>query len=426
MLLRLAAGLLAVASTTYAAHNITVLNNATNLAYVVSPTGTFRCGAQSRLTFPSLLSISTDSLDSWIPFTNCGGTKYTYDLGQFFTFGFVGTGVYVVGTASLEGGIISFNLDGTTTTFDRYSTPPYKCGVLFFGKGGLENTTHSLTATLSGPSPANATERPFFEFQYLQYTQLDVGDTLTSSALPTSGTVSSSTASATQTGSGSNKVNAGAIGGGIAAGVIGLVIIGFVIWFCLRRQKQEKAAAVAPRTDLDPPRQSFMYSPVGASGYGRLSHDGLPPVPGLPSEGRRSMSAVPGSTTTSTPWSPDAHLVANLAPQSDSPATHYPPGAAAPSVIHSSSQSSGSYSGLPHSSASGYTVQNPGPGLHGMMGTSHLPESDVERIAARVASMMNQPPPPPQPQQGRPPKGGAPPPVPEQYDQPPPMYEPRE
>lgn len=61
MLLRLAAGLLAVASTTYAAHNITVLNNATNLAYVLSPTGTFRRDAQSRLTFPSLLPISTDT-----------------------------------------------------------------------------------------------------------------------------------------------------------------------------------------------------------------------------------------------------------------------------------------------------------------------------------------------------------------------------
>ncbi|KIO25347.1 hypothetical protein M407DRAFT_25359 [Tulasnella calospora MUT 4182] len=418
MLLRLAAGLLAVASTAYAAHNITVLNNGTSIAY-----------------------------SGWKPFTNCGGTRYTFDLGQFFNFNFVGTGVFVVGTASLEGGIVTFNLDGVSTTFDRYSTPPYKCGVLLYGKGGLENTTHYLTATLSGPSPANATQSPFFEFQYLQFTQLDVGDSLTSSSLPTSGTVSATTTGtgAVPTQTGSSKVNAGAIGGGIAAGVIGLVIIGFVIWFCMRRNKQEKtAAAVATRPELDPPRQSFMYSPVGVSGYGRLSHEGPP------GEGRRSMSAmpgsmnampgsmnaVPGSNSPATPWNPDAHIAANLAPQSDSSGTHYPPGAAAPSVIQSSSQSSGSSpvrtysSGLPHSSASAYTVQNPGPGHHpGMMGVPTLPESDVERIAARVARMMHQPPQqplPPQPQGGRPPKGGVPPPAPEAYDLPPPMYEPRQ
>ncbi|KAG8935431.1 hypothetical protein FRC01_000038 [Tulasnella sp. 417] len=354
---------------------------------------------------------------------------------------YIGTGVYIVGTASLEGGIITFNLDGVSTTYDRYSAPPYRCGVLMFGQGGLQNTTHYLTATLSGPSPANATERPFFEFQYLQFTQLDAGDTLTtSSVIPTSGTVSSTTASATSTQSGSNKVNAGAIGGGIAAGAIGLVIIGFVIWFCVRREKKEKAAVVETRPDLDPPRQSFIYSPVGASGYGRLSHDGLP------SEGRRSMSAVPGSNSmsavpgsnpTAAPWNPDAHLAATLAPHADSPATHYPPGAAAPSVIHSSSQSSGSSpvrtysSGFPLSSTSSYTVQNPGPGHHaGMMGLSGLPESEVERIAARVASMMHHPPQPsqaPQPQPERPVKGGAPPPAPETFDDlPPPMYEPRQ
>ncbi|KAG8935426.1 hypothetical protein FRC01_000033 [Tulasnella sp. 417] len=260
-----------------------------------------------------------------------------------------------------------------------------------------------------------------------------VGDTLTTSSVrPTSGTVSSTTASATPTQSGSSKVNAGAIGGGIAAGVIGLVIIGFVIWFCVRREKKEKAAAVETRPELDPPRQSSIYSPVGASGYGRLSHDGVP------SEGRRSMSAVPGPNPTAAPWNPDAHLAANLAPHTDSPATHYPPGAAAPSVIHSSSQSSGSSpirtysSGLPLSSTSSYTVQNPGPGHHpGMMGLSGLPESEVERIAARVASMMHHPPQPSQALQAlqpeRPVKGGAPPPAPETFDDlPPPMYEPRQ
>ncbi|KAG8956247.1 hypothetical protein FRC04_004324 [Tulasnella sp. 424] len=396
MLMRLAAGLLAAASTAYAAHNITVLNNAT--------TGS----------------------GGWKDFTNCGGTKYTYDLGGFFNFNFVGTGIFVVGTASLEGGIVTFNVDGTTATFDRYSAPPYKCGVLLFGKGGLSNTTHSLTATLSGPSPANATQSPFFEFQFLQYTQLDVGDTLSSSSdLPASGTTATATGAASgapQQPASGGGVSGGAIGGGIAAGIIGLGIIGFVIWFCVRREKREKAAAAAasprPEIDRDPPRQSFMYSPVGVSGYGRLSHDG-----GAGGDRRRSIN-------TAAPWIPDAHVAANLAPQSDSSGTHYPPGAAAPSVIHSSSQSSGSSPQQTYSS--GYTVQNPAPGAQpSMMGASGLPESEVERIAARVASMMHPPPPPPPgAQAGRPPKGGAPPPmhqaIQEAYeDQPPPMYEPR-
>ncbi|KAG8993625.1 hypothetical protein FRB90_000649 [Tulasnella sp. 427] len=358
---------------------------------------------------------------------------YTFTSSQFFNFNFVGTGVYVVGTASLEGGVITFNLDGVTSTFDRYSTPPYKCGIMFFAKGGLENTAHTLTASLTGPSPENSTVSEFFEYQYIQYTQVDLSDTLTpssSSTAASSSSVTTSTATGAPTQPGGGKVNAGAIGGGIAAGVVGLLIIGFIIWFCMRRNKQEKAAvAKANRPEIDPPRQSFVYSPVGAAGFGRLSHDG--------GSRRQSMSGSPGATTTSGPWNPDARIAANLAPHSDPAVTQYPPGAAAPSVVHSSHSSGDSpvrtySSAFPHSSASNYAVQNPGPGGQtGMMGASSLPESDVERIAARVASMMNQPASPqPLPPGARPPKGGASPPTQhasphEEYDQPPPMYEPR-
>lgn len=67
------------------------------------------------------------------------------------------------------GGVVSIELDGTTTTFDRYAAAP-RCDVDLFYKDGLENASHTLTVALSGISPkANTTGPPWLQFQYIQW-----------------------------------------------------------------------------------------------------------------------------------------------------------------------------------------------------------------------------------------------------------------
>lgn len=81
-----------------------------------------------------------------------------------------GTGVYVFGTGSLSGGIASFNLDGVSTEYDRYSPMlNVQCDQLMFANGGLSNGSHTLTGGFSGKtSPENSTAtHPFFEWQYI-------------------------------------------------------------------------------------------------------------------------------------------------------------------------------------------------------------------------------------------------------------------
>lgn len=124
----------------------------------------------------------------------CGGNAYTLDPNDSFTLGFVGelsptvpprlppdipaqgnnmrissapichvltdvlhcnsgTAIYLFGTTSTPGGQINIHLDGNTTSFDRFATEPLQCDVELFFKDGLQNTSHTLTATLAGDSP---------------------------------------------------------------------------------------------------------------------------------------------------------------------------------------------------------------------------------------------------------------------------------
>ena len=65
--------------------------------------------------------------------------------------------------------MVSFNLDGTTSTFDRYAVPPYRCGVPWFGQSGLADTKHTLTVTFNGNSPENNTAGiGFLEWMWLE------------------------------------------------------------------------------------------------------------------------------------------------------------------------------------------------------------------------------------------------------------------
>ncbi|KAG8906722.1 hypothetical protein FRB99_006320 [Tulasnella sp. 403] len=351
-----------------------------------------------------------------------------------------GTGIYVMGTASTEGGILTFNLDGTTSTFDRYSKPPYKCGIPYFSQSALPNTNHQLTVTLTGNSPENSTTEGFLEWSWLLYTVPDPQDTLSpSSAAGASSTLNGSAAPASAssshspgpTGNATSKSsNAAAIGGGIAAGVVIFAIVAGLLWWYCRRHKTTTQFHGKP--DLDGPSTGMAETGMN---YGIAPS---PPAVGQ-SEPRTSFAFSPGaSTQAATTWTPDVLSAASLSPMTQpqslyAPTTAHPQGhlhqqpsfaSTAPLVPtgayvpgnpanssynlpnphaevnpyyspSSAANSSGSASGIPPSA--------PPPG--------HIPESDVERIAARVATMMSQQ------TQVLPVGAGAP-----EYDQPPPMY----
>ncbi|KAG8931324.1 hypothetical protein FRC02_002872 [Tulasnella sp. 418] len=403
LLLTAVASILGAASVVNALRNVTVYANDTSIQYT--------------------------GLD-WKPYTNCGGTYYTYSTGNFFQYSFTGVAVYLYTTRSPEGGLISFSVDGQSTTADRQAPLPYNCGYGLFSSPSLENGRHTVTVSFVGNSITNTTARGFIEWQWLIYTELEAGEAiLPSSTYPLSsgtiGGVVTGTANPNNKDSGSNAAVIGGAIGGVVGGLALIGLIGFLIW----RNKRNNAHRAHGLTDLgaeyepkpfeapQPSRLSMGVVPaVGMQPHGGHGHGSTTNLnqygPGAPypnqggqylpgqHPGIHHPQSPPGFAPPNAGYAPSAAAYSSGYPTSAVSSHPSPPGGAPPFDPYAASSTSGS----------GASSNRP---LMLHSASSGLQDDDVQRIAARVASMMG-----PGTQQG----GGPQPSASADYDAPPPMY----
>ncbi|KAG9019847.1 hypothetical protein FRB90_003437 [Tulasnella sp. 427] len=152
-----------------------------------------------------------------------------------------GTSISIVGTTDLYGGVVTITLDGTQSTFNRYSGQPDaysydpQCSTTLFQKSGLAPTKHTLMVNHTSDSYGDTSDtgNQFFEWQYLQYYETeDQGQT-------------------------KPKSNVAAIAGGVGGGVGLILILALLWWWCSKRKQDQEI--IFPPMDLaaDAPTSGF-------------------------------------------------------------------------------------------------------------------------------------------------------------------------
>lgn len=170
----------------------------------------------------------------------CSSTRYTSTIGDYFTFSFTGSGIYVIGTVDCDwSGLINITLDnGTPKNFDRRACVGDICDYPWFTASGLANTEHTLNITLTGPPVSKAPSKNIIaDFRYILYTVPD-SPTVSASAV-TSGAVASPSGTATNlpdSGSEKKGVNGGLVAG-VVVGVVILILIGIIAFLLLARKR---------------------------------------------------------------------------------------------------------------------------------------------------------------------------------------------
>lgn len=163
----------------------------------------------------------------WAHSEACGGTQYSFGLGQWFSYQFTGTSVSIIGTADQYGGILTITLDGVQATFNRYSSQigpdsyDPQCSTTLFQKSSLAPTQHTLTVNHTSDSNGGSSDgNQFFEWQYLQYYQTE------------------------EQGQVKSKSNIAAIAGGVGGGVGLVIILALLWWYFKRKQNKEFVSPV--------------------------------------------------------------------------------------------------------------------------------------------------------------------------------------
>ncbi|KAG8894453.1 hypothetical protein FRB99_001254 [Tulasnella sp. 403] len=247
----------------------------------------------------------------------------TSRLGDYMTFTFTGTGVYVVGTTGVKRGIINFNLDGTNTTFDR-TNAQLMCDAVLFQQTSLPFQQHTVTATLIGRETNYQTGQPdgVLSVQRIRY------------SVP---------------GSDGSSSHTGAIVGGIIAGVIALGLIGFGVFWYIRRNRRNGSSGGRR------PREFFDADDVP----GKDHTAGLVATPFQWGQDTNAPPEITRYGADSTPGSPSFASQPLLNPYPYSPSQSYatlPPG---PVTAHTHSHSSGSDARRDSQAATTLVTSNP-------------------------------------------------------------------
>ncbi|KAG8863541.1 hypothetical protein FRB96_008281 [Tulasnella sp. 330] len=358
--------------------------------------------------------------------STCGDSWYTYAKGAYLELNFTGVAVWVGGAWSAEGGIINFVLDdGDMNQVDVYA-PTTQCNIVWFEAMGLANTTHTLTGTLNANSPENMNPSPgpYMEIISVVYQVLDPGDVISSSssvsATSTFASTSASTAStasitsatsgsgstpsaATSDGKGGISATKLAIGLAVALILIALAAFLFVFWRRRYKRRGKSVRHLRGSTDLD---GAAMMEPLILPAHHPVRQDSQ----GEPIE-------VDVALQNSEPWSPETYRSPSYNPNPESGeglesamvvaadgygyknGTFNRPPSSSPSsppiiVTAPSSVAVPRPQSLISTHSDGTTLypQSSAGGDHSsgsQMSAPSIADTDVDRIAARVALMIN-------------------------------------
>ncbi|EJD44665.1 hypothetical protein AURDEDRAFT_114258 [Auricularia subglabra TFB-10046 SS5] len=275
------------------------------------------------------------------------------NIGDSFTFTFDGVAVALVTESRDDHGIFSVNVDGISSTVDGFSVAPH-CGISF-SQDRLDKGSHTITVTLTERNTASQFENTYIQLFNIRFDDGEVHSTTTTATSPgPSNSGGAGTGPGDQNGGGDSPQsvehsNTGAIVGGVVGGVLaGLALAALATFLFLRHRRQGRARA-GPHE-----HQELLAQPW---------------APGRP-QGPPPPSGQHGQNTTSfynnaTSYYPSEPSEAGAPTHTEVPFSAYPVSSVYPASSHGSiHRSTGSRGG----------------------GTLH--DEDVERIAGRLAQLV--------------------------------------
>ncbi|KAG9031774.1 hypothetical protein FRB95_002314 [Tulasnella sp. JGI-2019a] len=374
------------------------------------------------------VTVDNNTTKGAVLLTTCPQSYYTFAKGSYMTFTFTGVALEIVGTYSPNGGVLDIKLDNVPTELDVYG-PSIICNMQLFEAPQLANGTHTLTMTLATDSPEALGGYPYIEINRATYTVLDPGDVVgpissssissaTSSSASTLSSTSSVAANSTSAVSASAKSGvSGAMLGVIIAAVLIFIALLVLLFYFLRRRWALKDYSIDhydAKTDLDgaammeplilegrhPNRKDSRGSPIEIDIQLQNADPWSPErayqSPSYTMTVKSPVGATDGSASGVSPLSDVSGYDSGVykAPLEPSPSSSPPiivrqPSNSTRARPESWLSSRSSNSHYPQSAAVPSTI-----GDHTSNTSSQRPQSiadtDVDRIAARVASMINQ------------------------------------